>query len=163
MNDIQNRLIKMNKSPVILLLKLLTATILLDLVAIIILIIDYMDKVSNWHTGFGIGEYFFLSVLMLQLFLIILIFIRWLYEYHIFENNKLTYFKWIIFKKKQEFILDKIWCTSFEQSILWKIFNYGDIIIYVQNEKFVLRWLGSPDEFIWLLWRFKMNQDSFQK
>lgn len=159
MNDTQNWLIKVNKSPVILLFKLLFSTILLDIVAGIILIIDYVDMVSNWHSGFSTEEYFFLSVLILQLFLIILIFIKWLYKYYIFENNKLTYFSWIIFKKKQEFILDKIWSTSFEQGVLWKIFNYGDIIVYIQNEKFVLKWLGNPNEFIWLLWRFKVTTD----
>lgn len=159
MSDIQNWLVRINKSPIILLFKLLTSTILLDIMAIIILIIDYIDKASNWHTGFSIGEYFFWLVLILQLLLIILIFVKWLSEYHVFEKNKITYFSWIIFKSKQEFILDKIWCISFEQWILWKIFQYGDVVIYIQNEKFILRWVANPSYFIWLLWVFKINKD----
>lgn len=155
MNDMQKWLIKVNKSPVILLLKLLGSTILLDIVAIIILIIDYVDMVSNWHRGFSIGEYFFLTVLLIQLILIMLIFIKWLYKYYIFKNNKLTYFSWIIFKTKQEFILDKIWCINFKQSLLWKIFNYGDVFIQIQNENYILKWLASPNDFILLLWSYK--------
>jgi uncharacterized membrane protein YdbT with pleckstrin-like domain len=156
MNYVDDWHIKLNKSPIILLIQILISNIILDIMAIIILLIDYADMISNWHKWLWIEEYFFLWILLLQIIVIVFIFIKWVFKYYLFEANKLTYFSGIIFKKKQEFILDKIWCTSFEQSILWKIFNYWDIFVYVQNEKFKLKWINNPNEFIKLLGNCKI-------
>ncbi len=141
--------IKINKSPIVLLFKILSLTIVLDFISIIIFIVDYINK-SSWekHLLFDTEEMFFSGVLILQLIITIIIFIKWIYKYYIFEENKLVYFDWIIFKKKQEFILGKIWSVNFRQTIFWKIFDYWDIIIYVQNKRFILKWINSPDEFI---------------
>lgn len=162
MNYTDKWYIKINKSPVILLLKLLFLNILLDIIAIVILAIDYMDMISNWHLGFSSEEYFFLLTLFIQLLMIIIIFMKWLYKFYIFKDNKLIYHSWIIFKHKQEFTLNKIWCTDFEQSILWKIFNYWDILIYIQNKEFKLKWLNNPEDFIVLIWRFKEKSTSLK-
>ncbi len=151
MSYINKWCIKINRPPIILLMKLLISNIWLDIIAVIILLVDYLDMRTNWHTGFGTEEYFFLLILLFQLLMIIIIVVKWIHRYYIFGDNKLTYHSWVIFKKKQEFVLDKIWSTNFEQSILWKIFNYWDILIYIQNEKFKLRLIPDPEEFILFL------------
>lgn len=151
MYEIKKWLLKIHESSMMLLLKLITKILVLDIVSIIILIVDYFDVISEWHTWFSTEEYFFFWVLILQFIMIIFIFLQWTHKYYIFEENKVTSYNGIFFKKKQEFNLDKIGSLIFEQWFLGKIFNYGNIIIFTQNRKFILKWLISPEEITKLL------------
>ncbi len=160
MNYIYKWKIKINKSPIILLFRILFSNFLLDMLVIIILVVDYMNMVSKWHSIFSIEEYFFLWTLLINMIVIVTIFIRWIYSYYIFNWNKLIYYNWIYFRDKKEFILGHIWAIDFKQTILWKIFNYWDIFIYIQNQKFKLKWLSDPEEFIKLIWKFKYEHNN---
>jgi uncharacterized membrane protein YdbT with pleckstrin-like domain len=149
--------LKLNKSILILFRNILLSLAILDLIAIIILVIDFMNMKNNMieHELFWIEEKFFLLVLLLQIIWIIYFFLRWIYSYYLLENWKLIYYYWIIFKNKKEFILNQVWSISFKQTILWKIFNYWDIIIYIHNNKYKLSWISNPEKFIKLLHYYK--------
>lgn len=155
MTTSQNYLIKIYNSPFIFLLSLIGATFLLDIVIVIILVIDYIDMLSNGHSGFSIWEFFFWWVLLLQFFVMIIIFVKWINKYYLFENNKLVLSSGIIFKNKQEFTLNMIWCMTSQQTFLWNIFNYWDIHIQIQNKEHVLKWLADPNGFIQFISKFK--------
>ena len=144
---------KYNKSIIVLFRNIVLSIMILDIISLIILFIDYMNMRTDilWHKSFWTEEYFFILVLIYQIILIIYFFLRWVYSFYIIEKVKLIYYSWIIFKNKEEFIINQIWSISFKQSILWKIFNYWDIYLFIYNKNYKLSWISSPERFIKLI------------
>jgi len=148
-----------HKSYIQLLAYVILTNTILDSFVVLILLIDYMGIVSGNNVGsyLGLEEYFFIAVLFFQLLIIISLFIKWNFIYYSLQKWKITYYNWVLIKNKKEFILSQIGNIDLKQSILWKIFNYGDVILHIHSQQIKLSYIPNPENFINLLHFFREN------
>jgi hypothetical protein len=85
------------------------------------------------------------------------IFINWFSNYFEIKNWKINHYIWIIFKKKDIFLINEITSINLYQSFFWRIFNYWNIELFYNDKKFLLKDIPNPEKYIDYIELYKDN------
>jgi len=151
LNDLRDNLvIKTNKTPILLFFRILFSIVLVDI--IFFLIISFVDFINIEKWGFFINysyeENLFFLFIFLHLFFFIYLFVYWFIDYYKINNGKIHHIDWILFRKKEIFLIRQINAIELYQSFLWRLFNYWNIILFYSEKKIILKSIPYPEEFI---------------
>jgi len=157
MRNIEKLYFYTNRSPVWLFFRILFWILLFDIILILTFsIVDYVSLekyVVFWWLSFE--EHIIIVFLFIHLFMFLYLFIEWFYDFYSISSEKVEHDKWILFKKKQIFVIDKIDSISIYQSFMWRLLNYWDISFYYNEQEFTLKAVPYPEEFVEFLDLFK--------
>ena len=143
--------LKTNKSPVILLFRLLFSILFVDTILILLfLLVNFID-IDHWNlfiSSFSLEENIVFFALLFHIFFFFYLFLYWFFNFYTINSWKVTSEKGIFFKKKSIFIIKEINSLEIYQSFFWRLFNYGDIIIFYNEKEFKLKNVPNPKEFV---------------
>jgi len=143
--------LKTNKSPIILLFRILFSILFVDFILILLfLMVDFIsiEKWTKYIWYFNLEEFIVIIWLMLHLFFFLYLFIFWFVDFYLIKDLKVIHERWILFKKKNIFIIEDINSMEIYQSFLWRIFDYWNIMIFYNEKEFFLKYVPHPKEFV---------------
>ena len=149
LKNIQSKIyLKTNKSPIILFFRILFSILFVDVILILIFLLVDFTNIENIINFFSTEEIIIIFWLILHLFFFLYLFIYWFFENYEIKENKVLHTKWILFKKKNLFLIWEINSLEIYQSFLWRLFDYWNIIIFYNEKEFILKNVPHPKEFI---------------
>jgi len=153
-----------NKSPVWLFFRILFWILFFDIILILTFsVVDYVSLEKYViFSGLSVEEHIVILFLFIHILLFFYLFINWFFDYYKISSEKVEHNRWIFFKKKQLFIINKIDSITLDQSFIWRILDYWDISFYYNEKEFFLRSVPYPDEFIEFLDLFKEKEKQKQ-
>jgi len=164
MKNIEKLVFYTNKSPVLLIFRMLFWIIFLDIILILTFtFINYVDKTNGFINVYSYEENMVILFLILHILLFIYLFTIWFFDYYRISSEKVEHITWIFFKKTQIFIIHKLDSISIYQSFLWRLLNYWDISFFYNEQDFKLKNVPHPEEFVEFLELFKEKEKLTEK
>jgi len=160
MNEIEylNIKIKILKSPFILFIKIFILLIFIGIFDIIISVsINYIELDKNYNNMFSYEEQLFLGSLLMQLIIIVYLFIKWSSDFYYFNDHKLLHITGIFFRKMHSFDIHNLDSISYHQTLIGRLFGYGNISLYFSNQKFLLKQIPDPKHFTKIINKYKKS------
>lgn len=138
---------------------LLLKLVLIDILAVLALILFFSSFVSpNLSLEirlllFSSNTFYFLSVVLLKLFLSLFAVFQWLFEYYEIWPNKVTHKNGIIWTRKEDHELRDIKYLGIEQGLFGRLLNFGTISLFDwKNEvRATLYLIHNPKKYYHLL------------
>jgi len=119
------------------------------------LLSDYFEQFNNSKFAelIAIDTLSVLIAIIVQSTISFMLILRWSRDSYKIENEEITHTRGIIIKKIQKFNISKAESISYSQTILGKIFEYGDIKIHYPagQKEIILRGISHPEELLEML------------
>ncbi len=95
----------------------------------------------------------FIIVSLIQIFLLILIVVRWINEYYELQKDEIIVWKGVITKKGQSYPYTNIQSITVNQSLLGRVVGFGTVILYIPalGQDLVFHEVPSPYSFTELI------------
>ncbi len=141
---------KVHTSPITLFMRYFLLILIIDILLVIMfLLIDFVIKTWNWFiNSFTYEE----SIIMLSMFIYLIIFfilfIKWFLNYYDIKKWNITHHKWIFFKRKEVYIISDINRIEMRQGIIWRLFDYWDIVVWYNDSRALFKNIQYPSEFL---------------
>lgn len=146
------------ENPVILLIQVMMLMLLSDVFFfLVVAIVDFAEKNAQFLTILTAQEEFFSVGLFFQLLLVGYLFFQWMSNYYWFDGGILYHKKGILWTHREEFVLLEVEATTYSQGLLGRIFDYGEVSLVFANQKFILRRIPHPENFVEMVNREKRN------
>jgi hypothetical protein len=153
-----------NRSPVLLLFRILLWIIIFDVILILSFsFINYVDTERWFINAYSYEENIVILFLIIHILLFLYLFINWFFDYYKVYSWKVEHITWVFFKKRQLFIIFKLDSITIYQSFLGRLLHYWDISFFYNEKDFVLKNIPYPEEFVEFLELFKENEKITEK
>lgn len=131
-NSISNEPIRIHRSLVVFVWRLLIVELLFGLLYIFARIVaDFLNV--NQILGVGLEPYIFfqsLAFFFIEISLVLFVVLHWLSNYYIIKGNELIVVTGILVKKEQAFSLSGAQAITYEEGIIGRLLNYGDVHLF---------------------------------
>ena len=150
MNEIKhdNEATKILRSPFVLFAQIFFLLSFIGILNIIVsMSMNFVELENSQNIMFNYEERFFLGSLLVQLIVVIYLFLKWSSISYHFDGQELLRKTGIFFQKVQSFDIYNLDSISFHQTLLGRLFNYGNISLHFSNKKFLLKQIPNPECF----------------
>ena len=143
-------LFKTHKSPIKLLLRMMGVFLLFDVILLLLFsFINFIEIKKAWFIPFfNYEENVVILFLLLYIIVFILFFFLWFVNYYEIKNGNIFQYNGVFFKKKEVYIIADINRLEINQTFLWRIFDYWDIIIWYNDNRVTFRFIQYPNQFL---------------
>ncbi len=157
MKDLEKVFFYTNKTPIKLFFRILFWILLLDIILILSFsFVDYLNfEKYNLFNWISFEEHIIILFLFIHIFFFLYLFINWFFDYYKIYKWNIAHMTWILFKKKQFFVTEKINSITIYKSFFWRLFDYWDVSFYYNEKEFVLKNIPYPEEFVEFIEFFK--------
>ncbi len=126
---------KVHTSPITLFMRYFLLILIIDILLVIMfLLIDFVIKTWNWFiNSFTYEE----SIIMLSMFIYLIIFF-------------ILFIKWFLnyYDIKEVYIISDINRIEMRQGIIWRLFDYWDIVVWYNDSRALFKNIQYPSEFL---------------
>ena len=141
---------KTHTSTIKLMFSILSTMLIFDIILFLLFtFVDFLEiKSINIFPFFSNEENMIIIFLLLIFIIFIIMFIRWMCNCYTIKDWNIIHINWVFLKNKQLLIISDINRLEFKQGIVWRMFDYWNIIIWYNDNKVVFKNLQYPEEFI---------------
>ncbi len=150
-------LLCINKSPILLLLRILLGIILIDVLLLFIFFFtDFVNIEYQWFFSiYSFEEHIIILFMLLHIVVYLYLFISWVTEYYKISHRKVVHTQGIFFKKTTTFLVENLNSISVYKSFWWRIFHYGNITFFYTEKSFIFKNIPYPDKFVKIIELFR--------
>jgi uncharacterized membrane protein YdbT with pleckstrin-like domain len=143
---------KLRESTIKLVFRIIVLIIIFDLFYFAITIIEmiYPSLKEVYISFFNYSTLIHLSLLFLQIFSIAYMFVRWFTNYYVIGNDHIAQIYGIISKTEKTIKYSNLRIVDNKQSVLGRIFNYGDIVLGLigNDQNFLIKGIDDPNNIV---------------